>query len=903
MTNRMLKSKIVLLVCISVTILAGLWTAPLGAQEQDGVRVLILPFEIYGGQDLAYLSQQIPDVIATHLTRNGARIIPYSGATTAGPVMEADARRIAEQAAATHIIRGRFTLVGNRFTLEADVAGTGKAEQPDHIRTTGSEIENLLNEIRILSEKIGEHIFRQSIIADIQIEGNQRIEADAILRLMQSKVGGAYQPNQLSRDLHAIYNMGYFDDLRVESQSTPQGKIVIVHVREKATIRYIRFKHNQHFDDEKLKENLTIRTGSILNIFKIRNNIDTIINLYKEDNYHQVKVEYAVHPVANNQADLEFIIEEGSKIYITDIRFEGNQAFSEKQLQKEMSTSSKGFFYWLTSSGDLNRAVLEQDVARLNAFYHNQGYIRARIGEPQIDILDTEIHVVIKIEEGPQFKVGKVDVDGDLIMPKADLLAHVVIDKENHFNREKLQQDVIALTDIYADKGYAYTDVVPQINENKDALQVDITYNIDKKEQVFFEKIIISGNTRTRDKVIRRELQIFEQDMFRGKALKRSIRNLYRLEYFEEINPKTLRGSADDQMVLKIDVKEKSTGTFAFGAGYSSEESLFLLGSVSIRNFLGRGQTMQFNGQVGGATSRYTISFTEPWLFDSRLSMTTELYDQDKEYDEYDLESIGGGMRFGYPIFDYTRIYWGYGYDASKVDDVTDEAPDSVLELEGTNVTSSVRLSLGYDSRDRLFNATEGSKHSISYEYAGLGGDIGFTKTIVDTGWYFPLFKGFVGFIHAKAGSVQKISDDLLLPDYEKFYLGGINSLRGFDWHGVHLTKTKTIAETKIDEVSGEESEEESEVEVKVGGEFMAQLNVELLIPLYTKMGLMGLVFYDTGNVYEDHIDLGDLRASWGYGIRWYSPIAPIRLEYGNIIDPRDDEESGRLEFTLGGAF
>jgi outer membrane protein insertion porin family len=877
------------LIVIMAGIAYGIIGAPDHAIAQDDdkpVNVLILPFKIDADANSNYLRTQIPETIGTYLGRSGASIVPQKAAENLATTPGIEAFQAARRHAATHIISGRFSKVGTGFVLETVVTPTDRTLQPTVLKSEGRSIENLLNVLNKLTDDIGKKLFQDKIIADIRIKGNQRIESDAILRMIQSKIGSVFQPKQLSEDLRAIYGMGYFDDLRVDAQPDPKGKIITFHVKEKATIRRIKFKGNKHFNDDKLKENLTISTGSILNIYKIRNNIDLIVNLYKEDNYHQVKVDYSSRNLDNNQTDLQFIIDEGERLYITNVNFVGNQTFTDKQLKKEISTSPKGFFYWLTSSGDLDKATLDQDVARLNAFYHNKGYIRARIGDPQIDILEDEIHVAIKIDEGPRFKVGGIDVSGDLIFPKETLLKQLHIGDEDYFNREKLQHDVIALTDLYGDEGYAYADVAPQVIENKEQLLVDVTYRIQKKQQVYFEDIFITGNTRTRDKVIRRELWVHEQEMFSGKALKRSIRNLYRLDYFEDIKVKTLRGDDDDKMVLNIDVKEKPTGNFSFGAGFSSEENLFLLGGVSMRNFLGRGQTLKFNGQIGAATTRFTFSFTEPWLFDTHLSFTGLLYNQEKDYDEYDVNSMGGGVRFSYPIFDYTRFYWGYTYDISEVDDIDDDAADTIWELEGRNATSSVSIGVGYDSRDRTFNTTEGSKHSINFEYAGLGGDIGFNKTKVETGWYFPLYKGVVGFIHGKAGVVLENSKDKLLPDYEKFYLGGINSLRGFDYRGVHLTE--------INE-KGEES--------KVGGELMTQLNFELIIPLYSKMGFMGVVFYDTGNVYEDQIDLGDLRSSWGYGIRWYSPIAPIRIEYGNIIDPRDDEEDGRWEFTLGGAF
>jgi outer membrane protein insertion porin family len=872
-----------------ITVPGILWIpSPLKAEEP--VRVIVLPFKINAHEELAYLRTQIATVIGAHLEQDGATVIPVS-AEDSSTLLDSISKRTAlnQRAggnAATHIITGSFTLIGDRFSIDAQIYSTADTKRPDVLYAQGQNLENLQRVIKDLSLRISMKLFRREMITQINIAGNQRIEADAILRLVKSQVGSVYQPANLSKDLKAIFAMGYFDDLRVEADSGPEGKIITFHVKEKATIRRIRVTGNNHFDEEKIKENLTISTGSIVNIFKIRNNIEQIEALYKEDNYYKARVDYEIMPIENNQADLEFKIDEGPKLYITNIVFEGNRAFTAKKLKKEMSTSEKGFFYWLSSSGDLDRATLDQDIAKLNAFYHNSGYIRARVGDPQVDVLDEGIQITIKIEEGPQFMVGKVDVAGDLIKPKEELLQLLSIGKESHYNREKLQQDVIALTDVYGDKGYAHADVVPQIKENVDNQTVDIIYRIEKKQLVYFEDIVITGNTNTRDKVIRREMRVYEQALFSGKALKRSIRNLYRLDYFEDIKVNTLKGSADDKMDLTIDVKEKSTGVFSFGAGFSSEENVFLVGAISQRNFLGRGQTLQFNGTIGGSTTRYSLSFTEPWLFDTPLSATIDAYNQQKDYEDYDLNSLGGGLRFSYPIFDYTRVYWGYNYDQSKVDSITDEAADTIKELEGVNITSSVKLGMGYDSRDRTFNATEGSKHSISYEYAGLGGDIGFNKYILESGWYIPLFKGFVGFVHGKAGFVRENSDDKLLPDYEKFYLGGINSLRGYGYRGVYLTEINKEGE-----------------ETKVGGESMVQFNIELIVPLYTEMGLVGVVFYDRGNVYADEIEWDDMRASYGYGIRWLSPLAPIRLEYGIVLDPREGDETGRWEFTLGGSF
>lgn len=891
--------------------MAGLlipWTAAFSKAAQP-IRVIVLPFTINATKDLDYLSAQIADVLADHFKRNGAQIVQLPPEEVrdimAKGLERLSAGQIPISLEAERIVWGSFTQIGDRFRLDARMKEIAGKAPPTNFHAEGIHLENLLKVLNGLAEKIGLKLFHHQIVAKVLIAGNRRIEADAIARVIGTKAGSIYQKDQISKDIKSIYEMGYFDDLRVDSAPTPDGVVVTFHVKEKPTIRRIKFTGNLRFNDEELKENLTITTGSILNIYKVRNNIDQIQSMYKEKNYHQAEVTYKLTSLANNQADIEFAIEEGPKLYVTSIRFEGNKSFEAKTLKKQIQTSEKGFFYWFTSSGDLDRTKLDQDAALLSNYYLNQGYINARVADPQVDLGEEGVQITFKIEEGARFKVGRIDVTGDLILPKADLLKNLGLGKSVYFNREKLRNDVIALTDLYGNFGYAYADVKPLVKENADQLIVNITYEIQKKQEVYYEKIFIDGNTRTRDKVIRRELRVHEQERFDGAALKKSIRRLYRLNYFEDIKVDSLKGSADDKMVLKLNVTEKPTGQFQFGAGYSSEENVFLVGSIVESNFLGRSQILKVEGTVGGSTQRYNVGFTEPWLFDIPLSATINVYDQVKDYTDYDRDSNGGSLGFSYPIFEYTRIYWSYAYDSSSVTAIQDDADETIKELEGTNVTSSTALSLGYDSRDSLVSPTEGSKHIITFEYAGLGGDVGFKKVIAETGWYFPLFKGLVGFVHGRAGTVSSNGGSWILPDYEKFYLGGINSLRGFDYRGVHITNTRVETQAGADGVLGTSDDIETTVETETGGTKMAQFNFEIIVPIVKKMGIMGVVFFDAGNVYEDSFDLGDLRRTAGYGFRWLPPppLPPIRIEYGRLLDKREGESSGRWEFTMGTAF
>jgi outer membrane protein insertion porin family len=271
-------------------------------------------------------------------------------------------------------------------------------------------------------------------------------------------------------------------------------------------------------------------------------------------------------------------------------------------------------------------------------------------------------------------------------------------------------------------------DIVPSIKRNLGILTIDLAYNIKKGKKVYFEAIQISGNTKTREKVIRRQLMVYEKELYSGYLLKRSIRNLHRLDYFEDVRVNTSKGSSDDQMILKIGLTEKPTGTFSFGGGYSSTENLFAMASITQRNFFGLGQVLQLKAEIGGSSTRFTTSFTEPWLFDIPLSAGFDLYNWNRDYDTYDKDSLGGAVRFGYPVFDYTRLYLTYRYDVGDIKNITEDAAKEVKELEGENITSSIAATLRYDSRDKVFSPTEGGSHSFSIEYAGIGGDIAFTK-------------------------------------------------------------------------------------------------------------------------------------------------------------------------------
>lgn len=863
----------------------------LPANSQQPVNIVILPFEVFAQKDLSYLQSEIPSALKKSLEQAGARVLlldaesePQWKQRTASLD---ELKKLGQQSGADYLIWGSLTWIGQQFSLDLKLFESLAAKEPGFFTAEGRGIENLPSAVEKLAQSLSSKIFKRKQVLTVDVAGNQRIETDAIKRVIKTRPGDTYNLQSISADLKAIFALGYFDDIQVEAEELPDGNKITFKVKEKPTLRNVRIKGNQWvFDSDEIREVVTSKRGAILNVNTIQNDMDRIEELYKGKNYHNIKVNYKIYEHEDNQADLEFIIEEGEKFKIAKIEFIGNKAFPAKILKKQIATSEESILSWFTEAGELKEADLEQDVTRLKVFYHNSGYIQAQVGEPQVEFTGNDIIITFKVDEGSRFKVGKVTLSGDLILTEEQLLKDLKITREEFYNREVLRNDVLSLTDLYANEGYAYADIVPAVKTIPESLQVDIAFNIEKGQPVYYEEIIISGNTKTRDKVIRRQLRVYEQELTSGTRLKRSMANLERLDYFEDIKVDSAKGSADDKMVLKIDVTEKSTGAFSFGGGYGNVESVFGMAQIAERNLFGRGQTLALQGFLGAKTQKVILSFTEPYIYDIPLSGTIKVYDWLYDFDDYEKDSVGGSVGLSYPVFDYTRLSVTYLYDISDIKDVTEDAADSIKDLEGENIKSSILTGLKYDSRNNAFLPRRGSMHGISFEYAGLGGTIGFTKYIGETTWVVPLFWDVRALAHAEAGYIAETKDKKL-PDYEKFYLGGIGSMRGFE----------------RDDLAPQDDQGDS-----VGGDKYVQFNFEVIFPLIKDVGIHGLLFFDTGKVYGDEENIepdpADLRQSAGGGIRWVSPVGPIDVEYGYILDPEEsDHGPGQIEFSMTSSF
>ena len=861
------------------------WPQPLYSRA---IRLAIIPLTFYSEEDLTHLRKPLMDMMIKSLRQLGFQpvsafeILEEKPLLSARELSDVQVRKIGAELQTSFVIYGSMSKIGEQISFDVRLVDVNNQRPTASIYVTQEGLENLASAVSKLSDEVALHILRKKKINRITVVGNERIETEAIKLNIKTKSGDLFDQAKLRHDLTAIYKMGYFKEVRIEAEETPQGEDVVFVVTEKPTINKVTIRGAKVISKEDIQAAITTRQYSILQRSVLQEDVEKIRSLYRDKGYYDVEVTYEVESLEGNRVDVVFNIKEKKKLYIRRITFTGNQHFSDDELKDVIQTSEKGIFFWLTESGILKKEKLEVDGDRIAAFYLDQGFMDVRVGRPEITYDQEGIYVDFPIDEGRRFRVGKVDVSGKDIEPKISLLSIIKLPEHKYFNREALAKDLQNLTDFYTSRGYAFAEVSPNIRKDETRQVVDVDYEIKRGEMVDFGRIDISGNTKTRDKVIRRELKVIEGQRYSKANLERSVGDLQRLDFFETAEVDTRKGKTADKMDVTVRVKEKPTRYISAGAGYSSADEVFFQGQIAERNLFGRGQNLQFSAQLGTVSNTFSLKFTEPWLFDIPLSMSIEGYNWSRDYDDYDKTSWGGRLAFGYPLWDYTRLYLAYIYDDADISNVASDAAQVIKDQEGKLVTSAVSSTLRRDSKDHPFLTTRGSDNSITLDYAGgpLGGDAGYIKGEVNSSWYFPLFWECVGFLHGKTGYIMRSGGEE--PIYERFYLGGINSIRSFGSGQVSPTDPKT----------GD----------RIGGNKMILFNAEFLFPLIKAQGVRGVLFFDAGNAYDNgqSIDLSDLKYAVGGGIRWYSPMGPLRLEWGYNPDKKPGEPQSKWQFSMG---
>lgn len=727
----------------------------------------------------------------------------------------------------------------------------------------------------------------EEIITVMEVKGNTRIETEAILATLGSRVGAYLSAETISEDLKKIFKMGYFRNVKADLSTGDLGPKITFIVEERPFIEKVTFEGNLEVELEALKDVLTVRPFTIFSLEEVKKTELKVEALYEEKGFFLADVSHHLM-TESGETILVFDIKEGRKVKIKKINILGNKEISDSQLHKFMETSEGGFFSWLTESGKFDEETLQKDVDLITAFYYNNGFVQIRVEPPKVFMSPDKkwLYVTIRIDEGGQFKIGEIDFAGDLVTEvKEDegIIKKLKSSKDDFFSRDNLRLDIVNLTDSFGDKGYAFANVSPKTDIDVEKKLVNITFNADKGKIVHIGRINISGNTKTRDKVIRREFKLDEGDLYNGSALRRSRQKIYNLTYFQEVDLVTKPVEGKDELDVNITVGEGPTGTLSVGMGYSSVDGLVGMMQVSQGNLFGRGQKLSLNLEKGGDSSNYSLSFTEPYLFDSSISAGFSVFNNERDYTDYTTRNKGYGLSVGRPVGEYGRATLRYNYKEVDIADVSADAPDEYLDYADT-VTSSIGATFKRDTRDNYMNPTSGNETSLYLEYAGdfNGGKNFFYKTVLNTSWFFPAFAEHVIMLHGRIGYADGLQGQPLHFD-EKFRLGGINTIRGFDNRSVGPEEDGIV----------------------IGGNKEILFNVEYVFDIAKDAGLKGLFFYDAGNAFavSESYDLGNLRESVGYGFRWYSPVGPLRLENGYILDPEPGEKKSRWEFSIGTFF
>ncbi|HTQ05848.1 MAG TPA: outer membrane protein assembly factor BamA [Polyangiaceae bacterium] len=774
----------------------------------------------------------------------------------------------------------------------------------------------------------------------IDVAGNRRVTAEDVRTYLKERVGQPFSSEALTEDVRELYGSGFFDDIEVDLVRRDEAVELRFLVRERPSIAKLTFEGNSEIDNDDLKEGIELKEATVLSQPAIRRSIQKIRDMYAEKGYFLAEAESSVIPMRDGEVEVKFKITEHDQVSVRRVTFIGNEHLSSEELRSLMFTGNSGFFLF-GSGGPFRQDAFERDVAVLSALYYDRGFLTVSIGTPRIMLTPDRsgIEVSITIDEGPRYRIRQLRVyergpDGKEVEPidgRRNLRMMVRAKSGDWFNRAELLEDLQAVRTLYRDHGYANVDATPQTNLDPDTHEVDVIVPVERGPLVRFERIEVRGNTKTRDKVIRRELEVSEGDLFSETKLEKSRRRINALGYFERVDVSTEQGSTPEKMNVYIEVGERPTGTFQVGAGFSSIENFILTAQIQQANLFGNGQSLSLQLQWSGLRQLADLRFFEPYLLDSPFSASIDLYDQLRGYQDFSQSSVGGNLTVGYPLIE-PELYAYVTYTAEE-DRVSTQPQATLLgtssrisvfrslplaNLFNDGFTSSIRPSLTYDSRDNRLFPTAGIYVSASTELASsaLGSENQFLKHRLTGRFYYPLGKGFVVKLNTEFGHVTSPSKEGV-PIFARFFLGGIFDVRGFQYRsiGPRVGLTSSTDPNSAPIPNG----------APIGGNIEYYQNLELEVPIVDAVGLRGVVFTDAGNAWNLETNyckssrailyapinpcfhgldsLTDLRTSWGFGFRWFSPLGPLRFEWGFPFKPLPYEQHSVFEFTIGNFF
>lgn len=735
---------------------------------------------------------------------------------------------------------------------------------------------------------------RPNKILEVRVKGNQIISTAIILNQMKSRKDTPLVQTDVNEDLKRLYKTGYFRDIRIEVEEEAEGYRLVVLVDEKPIVRQIILDGFATFDEDDLRKELKILEGQILDEKIVKEGVEAVRKKYRSKGFRFVEVESEMDVNEKTKEATLFVhILEGEKYKIKEIRLEGVEAFRTKKIRKLMKTKKDT---WITS-GVFNEDKFQKDLDRIQLFYQQEGYLDVKVA-PQFEY-DPErrkIIITIQVEEGTHYVTGEIKIQGAELFPESEIWQSLEMLPGTTYSQYYLANDIDRIRKYYFERGYVDARVIPDVNLNRDTGKVDVTYKIHEGDLYFVDKVIVRGNTKTKDIVIRRELRIRPGDKIDGEKIRKSIQRLENLDFFEEVTHDMEPGSASNRKDVVFRVKEKRTGELSFGGGISSVDQFVGFAEISQKNFdlfrfprfTGAGQKLSARARVGTISQNFELSFVEPYLFGRKISMGTDAYNtrRDNKNVDFDEDRLGSAITFSRAFTDAFRLGTGYTLERVKLKNVSSDAPKAVRDFEGSTLLSRVRLFQNYDTRDSIFNPSKGLLLSFQQELVGtfLGGDEDFYIFQASYTQYWTLFKKHVIEFRVRLGTSDEVGGSDTVPVFDRFFAGGLGTVRGFNYR-------------RVGPIEGGDA---------VGGQTLGIVNLEYTFPIPLLEIIKGAVFVDVGQVHEDSykLDFGDFSISVGPGIKIKTPIGPLAFYYGLPLANKDvKDRNGRFEFSLSHGF
>jgi outer membrane protein insertion porin family len=725
----------------------------------------------------------------------------------------------------------------------------------------------------------------------IEVRGATRVAPDAVRKVMSTQIGQELDLEKVRQDVKAIYRMGYFRDVTFDTEEVPGGYRLTVIVAEKPIVSAVQIEGNKDVESADLRAAVTVKERSLFQEEKVKESVNKLREVANNKGFIDASVEASVAEDSEGALRVTFRVTEGPKLKIERIVVTGNQFFPTKAVLKVMDTSTKGLFSFISDSGAFKKDVLENDVRKIEALYQNRGFLDSKISEPVVDRGKKGLILTIRIFEGRQYRVGEIHFSGESGIPEGTLRKTVKLRRGELFDRETLLSDLLALTTLVNDEGYAQALVSPGVDKRKEYPIADVTYRFERGTKFHFGKVEITGNTKTMDRVIRHSLDVSDGRTYTATGLKTSKENLTRSSYFKDVKISTAPSTVPGEMDAKIEVQEGPTGTLSGGLGYSSLDKIFGVVQLTENNLFGRGWKASLNSQFGARRTTYSLDFRDPHFLDSDFSLLLGVFKTKVKYPDFEKDAVGGRVGFGYDFSRFMNGSVSLRMDETKILGLAGSVPAWNVRQEidkGLQRTRSIGWNVTRNTTDKFIDPSKGGVQSASLEYAGgpLGGDSQFVKYFLNAKWFYPVTATTVFSWNLLWGHVIPTAGGAEVPLFERFFLGGPYSIRGF--------RSRELSPT--DPNTGE----------AIGGNKELVGNLEYLFPLVGDIGFKGVLFFDAGNAWAQGSwpfkDQG-LWASYGAGIRWYSPMGPLRFEWGWNLDRPKGQPKRVMEFTIGTAF